>query len=61
MPNYRTINQCHSLILAEDKDSAISLFFIRKLCQQNHVKHLKAGNKILVDYTSLINFLKGEI
>lgn len=58
--NYRTINECHSLIVNEDKESAITKFFIRKLCNQGLVHCIKAGNKVLVDFNSLMNYLKAE-
>lgn len=58
MPIFRTINQCHDTIYQNDKDTAITKFFIRKLCNENLVKNIKAGNKILVDYNSLLTYLK---
>ena len=58
MPIYRTINQCHDTIYQNDKDTAITKFFIRKLCNENLVKNIKAGSKILVDYNSLLTYLK---
>ena len=58
MPIYRTINQCHDTIYQNDKDTAITKFFIRKLCNENLVKNIKAGSKILVDYNSLLSYLK---
>lgn len=61
MPKYRTINKCCAQIHEDDKDSAITTFFIRKLCNNNAVKFIKAGNKVLVDYDSLIECLKNYI
>ena len=37
MPIFRTINQCHDTIYQNDKDTAITKFFIRKLCNENLV------------------------
>ena len=58
MPIYRTINQCFSSIYNEDTETAITKFFIRKLCEDNKVRYLKAGNKILIDWNSLVEFLQ---
>ena len=58
MPKYRTINSCYALIHENDEESAITTFFIRKLCNSSAVKSIKAGNKILVDFDSLIEYLK---
>lgn len=57
---FRTINECHSLIIGEDKESAITKFFIRQLCNQGLVHYIKAGSKVLVDFNSLMNYLKAE-
>ncbi len=58
MINYRTIEKCYEMILNEDKDSAITVFFIRKLCQQDKVRTIKVGVKTLVDYDSLMKYLE---
>lgn len=58
MPIYRTINQCFSSIYNEDSNTAITKFFIRKLCEEDRIKNLRAGNKILVDWNSLLEFLQ---
>jgi hypothetical protein len=41
-----------------DPETEITEFFIRKMCNQGQVKYYKSGNKSLVNYDSLIEFLK---
>jgi hypothetical protein len=58
MPKLRTIIQCYEMIRSEDSLTAITPYFIRSLCNSRSVRFINAGNKILVDYDSLINYLK---
>lgn len=60
MPIYRTINQCYDSIVNEDSDTAITKFFIRKLCIKNLVHNIKSGNRFLIDLNSLNNYLKKQ-
>lgn len=57
MSRLRTINQCLNYIKELDKDSAVTLFFIRTICSKNVIRTTTAGNKILVDLDSLIDYL----
>ena len=61
MPKLRTINECYAMIHQEDSESAITTFFIRKLCKDNIIKHVRAGSKVMVNYDSLIEYLNKEI
>ncbi len=58
MFQYRTINKCFDMIYQDDNQTAITKFYIRKLCETNKVLYMKTGNKYLVDYDSLIAYLK---
>ena len=58
MPIYRTINQCYDCIYKEDNNTAITKFFIRKLCNDNLVQNIKSGNRFLVEFNSLLTYLK---
>lgn len=59
VPVWRTAQQCCDMIKAVDKDSGITRFYIVKLANQEQIRSLKSGRKILVDYNSLIAYLNG--
>lgn len=46
------------------KDAAertgLANFYIRQLCLQNKIIHVKAGRKYLINFDKLIEFLNGE-
>ena len=54
LPKMRSIKQAVELIKAEDSHSCISEYYIRTLCKQNKVKHIKSGIKVMVDYDDLL-------
>ena len=55
---FRTIKGCYDLLQEADDGCAITQFYIRKLCNLNILKTIKTGNKLLVDFDSLINYLE---
>lgn len=55
---YRTIKECYELIKKSDSGSAITQYFIRCLARNNSIKTIQAGNKYLIDYSSLQNYLE---
>ena len=57
MSKLRTVKQCLENIKKLDPDTAVTLYYIRHLCKENKVKHFLAGNKILIDFDSLIEVL----
>ena len=57
---YRTIRQCYEEIKRYDKDSAVSEWLIRSLCKKNIIEYRTSGNKSLVNFDSLLNYLNGE-
>lgn len=54
----RTIRQCYEQVKALDKDSAITIYFIRTLCSQGKVEYINAGKKILINLDSLLNLFR---
>lgn len=57
IPRFKTIQECLIEIKKLDKDSAISEWFIRSLCRNQLIDYLASGNKSLVNYDSLLNYL----
>ena len=56
---WRTAQQCADLIKESDPDTGITRFYIVKLANGEKIRSLKSGRKILVDYESLLAYLKG--
>ena len=56
----RTVRQCVDEIKKIDKDTAISEWFVRSLCKRNEIKYVTNGNKVLVNFESLVGYLNGE-
>jgi len=57
---FRTTDEAHTELKELDPKSSISVFLIRKMAQQEKIRSLKTGCKIMVDVDSLIAYLKGE-
>ncbi len=58
---YRTINATIKELKDIDPNTCISTYFIRCLCSSKKVISLTAGNKVLVNFDDLLNYLqKGE-
>ncbi len=57
---WRDIKTCLQMIKEYDCDSKITLYFIRKLAQQNLVDTLTIGKKVLIEFNSLKKYLKME-
>lgn len=58
MVRYRTINECVDMIKDQDSETAITIYFIRRLVAENQINFRKTGKKVLVDFDSLANFLQ---
>lgn len=56
---YRTIRECYLLIKSYDNESAVSEWFIRSLCKKKIIEYRESGNKSLVNFDSLLNYLNG--
>ena len=57
MIRLRTIQQCMAEIIKLDPDTAISEWFIRSLCKSNKIQYILSGNKSLVNFDSLLQYL----
>ncbi len=53
----RSIKKAFDIIKAEDAETAITVHTIRTWCKQGKIKCLTAGNKILVDMQSLLDYI----
>lgn len=56
-PRMMTIDQVVNNIKREDKDTAITRYFVRQLCIENKIVHIKAGQKYLINYDKFVDFL----
>lgn len=57
-PMYRTIDQSYKMLKEMDEDTAISLWFVRKLSENPKITTVEAGNKVLIEFNSLLAYLK---
>lgn len=53
----RSIKKAYDFILQNDPDTAITVHTIRMWCKEGKIKYLTAGNKILVDVQSLMDYI----
>ena len=53
----RSIRKSFEIIKQNDPETAITVHTIRTWCKQGQVKSLNAGNKVLVDMDSLIEYI----
>lgn len=60
MKRIRTINETLQILKQEDPNSGLSDFLIRKLANSYKIRSFKTGNKILIDYDSLMAYLRSE-
>jgi len=61
MKRIRTINETLQMLKQEDPNSGLSDFLIRKLANSYKIRSFKTGNKILIDYDSLMAYLRSEV
>ena len=54
----RSIQKAFDIIKTEDAETAITVHTIRTWCKQGKIKCLTAGNKILVDMQSLLDYIE---
>ena len=57
---YRTIRECYENIKEMDNGTAITEWFIRSLCKSKQIEYIASGNKSLVNFDSLIDYLNGD-
>ena len=45
------------MLLQEDPETAVTVHTIRQWCKEGKIKHLQAGNKILIDVECLKKYI----
>lgn len=53
----RSIKKAFELVRQDDPETAITVHTIRMWCKEGKVKSLTAGNKVLVDVQSLMDYI----
>lgn len=48
------------MLKKEDSETCLSEFLIRKLANNYKIRSIKTGNKVLIDYDSLLAFLQSK-
>lgn len=57
----RTIRDAIGLLRQADSQTAVTYHFIRKLCDSGHIKSIRAGKKILINYDELLAYLNLDL
>ena len=57
----RTAEGAYNYILEQDPGTAVSLHFIRMLIKQGKIRHIKAGNRFLINVNELLDYLEGNL
>jgi len=60
MQRIRTITETLQMLKKEDSETCLSEFLIRKLANNYKIRSIKTGNKVLIDYDSLLAFLQSK-
>lgn len=53
----RSIKKAFDEIKKLDNDTSITMHTIRTWCKEGKIKHLNAGNKVLIDMDSLLDYI----
>ena len=61
LPRYRTIKECVQVIKEIDGNTAITEYYIRRLCRSGKIKYSLSGNKSLVNLDNLLDYLNGNV
>lgn len=56
-PRMMTIEQLIDTVKQADENTAITRYFVRQLCKENKIVHIKAGQKYLINYDKFVDFL----
>ncbi len=56
----RSIKKAHEIIRQSDPETAVTTHTIRLWCKEKKIKHLMAGNRVLIDIDNLINYINQE-
>lgn len=57
MNRLRTIRCAVKELKKEDPETCITYSIIRKLCEEEKIQYIKQGNRFIVNYDYLINYL----
>ena len=57
----RTIRDAIGLLRQADSQTAVTYHFIRKLCDSGHIKSIRAGKKILINFDELLSYLNLDL
>lgn len=57
----RTIRDAIGLLKQADSQTAATYHFIRKLCDSGHIKSIRAGKKILINFDELLAYLNLDL
>ena len=60
MQRIRTITETLQMLKLEDPETGLSEFLIRKLANNYKIRSIRTGNKVLIDYDSLLAFLQSK-
>lgn len=58
---YRTISETLDIIKSLDKNTSITLYYLRTLCKSGQIQVLSAGGKILINLKSLGEYLQLDL
>jgi excisionase family DNA binding protein len=61
MIKLRTLKECYEYIKTNDRETAITPYFLRQMVIQGKIPYLKAGCKYLISLETLEKFISGEL
>ena len=53
----QSIKKAYDIVRQQDAETAVTVHTIRMWCKEGKIKCLTAGNKVLVDIDSLMNYI----
>ena len=56
----RTIKGAYEEIKAQDPNTDITIYAIRKIVKENKIPYIRSGKKYLINVETLIEYLKGN-
>lgn len=60
MRRIRTVTECVVMVLDEDPKSGLTEYLVRKLANYKKIRSFKTGNKLLIDFDSLMAYLESK-
>lgn len=61
IPRMRLAQECFDMIHQEDPNSRVSLRYIRQLSKSGNIPTVRAGNRILINYDALLEYLSNPV